>query len=96
VSVLSLRELNRALLARQLLLERTDMAAVQAIEQVAGLQSQASAPPFIGLWARLRDFDESELQEAIDRRQVVRATMMRHTIHFVTASEYACLRATLL
>jgi Winged helix DNA-binding domain len=95
VTVLSLRELNRALLARQLLLERSDMPAAQAIEQVGGLQSQASAPPFIGLWARLKDFDEGELQHAIDSREVVRATMMRHTIHFVTASDYLWLRPTI-
>jgi hypothetical protein len=93
--VLSLRELNRALLARQLLLERSDMPVAQAVEQVAGLQSQLSAPPFVGLWTRLEDFDEAELQEAIDSRQVVRATMMRHTIHFVTASDYVWLRPTI-
>ena len=93
--VLSLRELNRALLARQLLLERSDLAVAPAIEQVAGLQSQASAPPFIGLWTRLRDFHESQLQDAIDSREVVRATMMRHTIHFVTAGDYRWLRPTI-
>jgi hypothetical protein len=92
---LSQRELNRALLARQLLLERRELAAVEAIEQVAGLQAQASAPPFIGLWARLDGFHESELQRLIDERQVVRATMMRHTIHFVSADDYGWLRQTI-
>jgi Winged helix DNA-binding domain len=89
------RELNRALLARQLLLERRELGALEAIEQVAGLQSQASAPPFIGLWTRLDAFHESELQRLIDERQVVRATMMRHTIHFVSAGDYGWLRQTI-
>jgi hypothetical protein len=93
--VLSQRELNRALLARQLLLERADMPAAQAIERVAGLQSQASAPPFIGLWTRVADFRESELQDLIDNRAVVRGTMMRHTIHFVTPADYLWLRPTI-
>jgi hypothetical protein len=93
--VLSQRELNRALLARQLLLERADVPAAQAIERVAGLQSQASAPPFIGLWTRLADFRESELQHLIDGRAVVRGTMMRHTIHFVTPADYLWLRPTI-
>lgn len=93
--VLSQRELNRALLARQLLLERHAMPATTAIERVAGLQSQAAAPPFIGLWIRLEDFDEAELQGLIDSHKVVRATMMRHTIHFVTAADYVWLRPTI-
>jgi hypothetical protein len=93
--VLTLRELNRALLARQQLLERQALPASEAIERVAGLQSQASAPPFIGLWTRLRDFHEAELQQLLDRREVVRATMMRHTIHFVTAADYVWLRPTI-
>jgi hypothetical protein len=93
--VLSQRELNRALLARQLLLERADMPATEAIECVAGLQSQASAPPFVGLWTRLADFRESELQDLIDSRAVVRGTMMRHTIHLVTPADYLWLRPTI-
>ena len=91
---LSLRELNRALLARQLLLERQQLSAAEAVARVGGLQAQASAPPFIGLWTRLRDFHEAELQELLDAREVVRATMMRHTIHFVTARDYGWLRQT--
>jgi winged helix DNA-binding protein len=92
---LSQRELNRALLARQLLLERQTLPAADAIRQVAGVQAQASAPPFVGLWTRVVDFRESELQDLIDRRQIVRATMMRHTIHFVTADDYRWLRPTI-
>jgi hypothetical protein len=93
--VLTQRDLNRALLARQLLLERQDLGAAEAIGRVAGLQAQASVPPFVGLWTRLRDFAEAELQQLIDDGTVVRATMMRHTIHFVRAEDYAWLRPTI-
>ena len=92
---LSTRELNRALLARQLLLERVALPVGGAIERVAGLQAQAPVPPFVGLWTRLAGFHESALHEALDSRAVVRATMMRHTIHFVTARDYAWLRPTI-
>jgi winged helix DNA-binding protein len=93
--VLTQRDLNRALLARQLLLERQDVSAAEAIGRVAGLQAQASVPPFVGLWTRLRDFAEAELQQLIDDGTIVRATMMRHTIHFVRAEDYAWLRPTI-
>jgi hypothetical protein len=89
---LTLRELNRAMLARQLLLERAELSAVTAIERVAGLQAQATIPPFVGLWTRLRGFDSEELGSALDRREVVRATMMRHTVHFVSADDYVWMR----
>jgi winged helix DNA-binding protein len=92
---LSQRDLNRALLARQLLLERQPLPAADAIRRVAGLQAQASAPPFVGLWTRVADFREAELQDLIDRRQVVRATLMRHTIHFIPADDYPWLRPTI-
>jgi hypothetical protein len=62
---------------------------------VAGLQAQASAPPFVGLWTRLAEFDEAELQCLIDERKVVRATMMRHTVHFIGAGDYRWLRPTI-
>ena len=92
---LSQRQLNRALLARQLLLERQDLGAAEAIARVGGLQAQASVPPFVGLWTRLRGFDETELQRLIDERAIVRATLMRHTIHFVGAEDYRWLRPTI-
>ena len=92
---LTQRELNRALLARQLLLERQELPAAEAIGRVAGLQAQASVPPFVGLWTRLVGFEESELRELIGSRQIVRATMMRHTIHFVEADDYRWLRPTI-
>jgi hypothetical protein len=89
---LTLRELNRATLARQLLLERHDLAVPEALGRVAGLQAQAPGPPFVGLWTRLRDFDPDELRGLIARREVVRATMMRHTVHLVTTADYLRLR----
>jgi hypothetical protein len=92
---LTRRELNRALLARQLLLARVRTSAAEAIGRVAGLQAQASVPPFVGLWTRLERFDEGELQKLIDDREIVRATMMRHTIHFVRADDYVWLRPTI-
>ena len=88
--VLTQRELNRALLARQLLLERVPLPVGRALERVAGIQAQDVIPPFIGVWTRIAGFDRSQLTRALERRAVVRATVMRGTIHFVTARDYAC------
>jgi hypothetical protein len=93
--VLSRRALNRALLARQLLLERQELPADDAIGRVAGLQAQAPVPPFVGLWTRLAGFEAEELRRLIDDRRIVRATLMRHTIHLVRAGDYAWLRPTI-
>jgi len=90
--VLTLRELNRATLARQLLLERASIGPTEALERVAGVQAQSPAPAFIGLWTRLRDFAREDLIGAIERREVVRATMMRATLHLFTATDYRRLR----
>jgi hypothetical protein len=92
---LTQRQLNRALLARQLLLERRELPAAEAIGRVGGLQAQASIPPFVGLWTRVAGFDQGELQSLLDERRIVRATMMRHTIHFVSAYDYVWLRPTI-
>jgi hypothetical protein len=86
--VLSRRELNRALLARQLLLERADLPVVRALERVAGLQAQDLAAPFIGLWTRVHGFEREQLKRALTRRTAVRATLMRGTIHIVSARDY--------
>jgi hypothetical protein len=93
--VLTKRDLNRALLARQLLLDRGRLPADEAIGRVAGLQAQAAVPPFVGLWTRLAGFEAAELQGLIDERRIVRATLMRHTIHFVRAEDYPWLRPTI-
>jgi hypothetical protein len=87
--VLTRRELNRALLARQLLLERATLPVGRALERVAGVQAQDVIPPFIGLWTRIAGFERGDLTRALERRTVVRATVMRGTIHMVTARDYA-------
>jgi hypothetical protein len=92
---LTLRALNRATLARQLLLERERTDVVDAVERVGGLQAQEPKPPFIGLWTRLRDFRREQLHEALHERRLVRGTMMRATLHLVSAADYAALRNTL-
>jgi hypothetical protein len=93
--LLTLGQLNRATLARQLLLGRADLPVVEAVERLAGMQAQEPKPPFVGLWTRLRGFARADLVEALHGRQVVRATMMRGTLHLVSARDYAALRATL-
>jgi hypothetical protein len=94
-TVLSRRELNRALLARQLLLERAALAAGEAVARLVGLQSQVVSPPFVGLWTRLRGFRREELTGPIERGAVVRATMMRSTLHLVTLDDYRLFRLAL-
>lgn len=68
------------------------MDAVTAVERVGGLQAQEPASPFIGLWARLADFRADELRAAFADRRVVKATMMRATLHAVTAADYEALQ----
>jgi hypothetical protein len=92
---LSLRQLNRTLLARQLLLERSPLPVPSAVSQLAGLQAQVQNPPYIGLWTRLQNFRRTELTRAMEAKQVVRATLMRSTIHLFTAEDYAHLRPAL-
>ncbi len=94
--VLTLRELNRALLARQLLLKRTKVAVVEAIEDLACLQAQWAPSPYVALWTRLSGFEREHLTRPIDRGEVVKTTIMRATLHLVSAREYpAYHRATL-
>ncbi len=93
--VLTLRELNRATLARQLLLERESLPVPAAIERLVGLQAQLPLPPYIGLWTRLRDFRRDALADLIADRTVVRATLMRGTLHLFTADDYLLLRGTI-
>jgi len=92
---LSLRRLNRATLARQLLLEREKASAVAGVERLAGMQAQEPKHPFIGLWTRLEGFACEELLRALAERQVVRATLMRSTLHLMSAAGYAAVRMAL-
>jgi hypothetical protein len=93
--VLNLRELNRATLARQMLLERETLAVPAAIERLAGLQAQLASAPYVGLWTRLRDFRREDLAAEIESRKVVKATMMRATLHLCTADDYLRFRTAL-
>lgn len=90
--VLSRRALNRATLARQLLLERSPTSARDAVELLVGLQAQAALPPYYGLWSRLKAFDPHELGGLLTEREVVRLTLMRGTIHLVTVRDAVVLR----
>jgi hypothetical protein len=92
---LTLRQLNRATLARQLLLERSTLAVPAAIERLVGLQAQLASAPYVGLWTRLRDFHREDLAKLIEHRIVVKATLMRGTLHLFTADDYVRFRTTL-
>jgi hypothetical protein len=92
---LTLRELNRATLARQFLLERASMPVPATIERLVGLQAQQALPPYVGLWTRLHDFQREDLAKLIEDRTVIKATLMRSTLHLFTAKDYLLLRATL-
>jgi hypothetical protein len=91
--VLTLRELNRATLARQLLLERRRVPVARALERVAGLQAQWAPAPYVGLWTRVEGFTRDTLERALLRQQVVRAVLMRGTIHLVSLADYALFSA---
>jgi hypothetical protein len=86
--VLTQRELNRAVLARQLLLERGRTPLPKALERIAGIQAQYAPSMYVGLWSRLREFERGRLTRALERRAVVQATLMRVTIHLVSAADY--------
>ena len=86
--ILSTRRLNRALLARQLLLERSRGSLVQAVERMGGLQAQYAPSAYIGLWSRLDGFELAHLTRALERRRVVQGTIMRSTIHVVSRADY--------
>jgi hypothetical protein len=86
--VLTARELNRALLARQILLERAPVAIPRALERMGGLQAQYAPSMYFGLWSRVEGFERDALTRALERRSVVQATLMRSTIHLVSARDY--------
>ncbi|WP_119068492.1 winged helix DNA-binding domain-containing protein [Aggregatilinea lenta] len=92
---LTLRDLNRATLARQMLLERAALPVPAAIERLVGLQAQQAMPPFVGLWTRLEGFERDDLAGPITARSVVKVTLMRATLHLVTAEDYLALRGSI-
>ncbi len=86
--VLTQRQLNRALLGRQLLLDRARYSLPKALERVGGIQAQYAPSMYIGLWSRVEGFRRETLTRALERRTAVQATMMRATIHLVSAADY--------
>ncbi|MGW4463910.1 winged helix DNA-binding domain-containing protein [Micromonospora sp. NPDC004704] len=93
MTVLDSRALNRATLARQLLLDRADLPVLDAVAHLCGLQAQEPQEPFVGLWSRLRAFDPAVLSDLLTRRGVVRTHLMRRTVHLVTADDVLAWRA---
>jgi hypothetical protein len=93
--VLSSRELNRAMLARQLLLDRKRLAPAALIERLVGMQAQSPQAPYIGIWSRTSNFRRANLEREIESGAVLRATAMRQTLHLVTRRDYGLFRAAL-
>lgn len=93
MTVLGTRALNRALLARQFLLERAEMPALDAVRHLAGMQAQAPFSPYYGLWTRLAAFRPEELSNLLLDRAVARLACLRGTVHLVTADDALVLRA---
>ncbi|MGH8776364.1 MAG: winged helix DNA-binding domain-containing protein [Jiangellaceae bacterium] len=86
--VLSQRDLNRAILARQGLLEPFDDALPRVLERVGGIQAQYAPSMYVGLWSRMRTFDRADLTSALGDRSVVQGTLLRATIHLVSRADY--------
>jgi len=93
--VLTLRELNRATLARQLLLERKRLSPVAVIERLVGMQAQWPPAPYVGIWTRTTSFRRAALERELTKGTVIKATVMRQTLHLVTPRDYAVIRAAM-
>jgi hypothetical protein len=93
--VLSRQQLNRATLARQLLLDRAEIPPLAAVERLCGIQAQEAKPPFIGLWSRVAGFRREDLHRLLHERAAVRATFLRGTLHVLSARDYAAFRAVI-
>lgn len=91
--VLTQRELNRALLARQLLLERVPLPIPRALERIGGIQNQYAPNAYVRLWSCLEGFQRDDLTRALERRSVIQGTLMRETIHVVSKRDYALFAA---
>jgi hypothetical protein len=89
------RALNRATLARQALLGREKVKPLAMIERLVGLQAQWPSPPFVGLWTRVEAFRREDLAKLLHGGGAVRATMMRGTLHLVSARDYLALRGAI-
>jgi hypothetical protein len=91
-NVLDLRALNRATLERQLLLRRSELPVLEALQHLVGLQAQEPPDPYLALWSRLDGFRPEQLAHLLEERRVVRIALMRSTIHLVTADDCLALR----
>lgn len=85
---LAIRALNRATLARQMLLGRERVGAVEAVERLGCMQAQEPKPAFVGLWSRIAGFDAQATRDLIARGQLVRGTLMRATLHLASARDF--------
>jgi DNA glycosylase AlkZ-like len=94
--ILTLRELNRALLERQLLLERHKLEVQHAVERLCALQAQYSLSPYVALWSRLTGFRKEQLTRALEQRKVVKSTLFRITLHMTSARDYPYYAAAFL
>jgi hypothetical protein len=92
VGVITGRDLNRATLARQLLLRREALPAAEAVRRLVALQAQEPASPYLALWNRIAGFDPAGLDAALAGRVVVKGTLMRVTLHAVHAGDYRVFR----
>src|SRR5262245_35202108 len=86
--ILTEPELNRALLGRQLLLERSGASLPRTLDRMGGLQAQYAPSMYIGLWSRMEGFERAQLDRALVRRSVAQGTLMRATIHLVSKGDY--------
>jgi Winged helix DNA-binding domain len=86
--VLTQADLNRALLARQLLLQRARLSIPRALERMGGLQAQYAPSMYIGLWSRLERLERDAVTRGLERRSIVQGTLMRATIHLVSRADY--------
>jgi hypothetical protein len=93
--VLTLRELNRATLARQVLLERKRLSPRAVIERLVGMQAQWPPAPYVGIWTRTPSFRRQALERELASGRVVKATAMRQTLHLVTPRDYGLVRAAM-
>lgn len=94
-ATLTTRQLNRALLARQMLLAREKITVLAAVKQLVGVQAQLARPPFFGLWTRVEGFRRDDLLDPLRKRRLVRGTAMRATLHLMAADDYVRLRGAL-
>jgi hypothetical protein len=93
--VLSLKELNRATLALKLLLEREPVSPIEVIEHLVGMQAQWPQSPYIGIWTRTTDFSRADLERELVAGNVLKANLMRMTLHLVSKRDYGLMRAML-